>query len=475
MFILLAALLLFFGPAERADDTAILEGQLKRFAEAYALVEQQAADPVNSYGAFYAGAIPGMLKRLDPHSVFFDPDHFAQLKELQEATRKGFGSVVSVLPGRVIVLQTLPGTPSARSGMSPGDEILAINGIRLDQLSVDQLVELLGESRRRQVRLDIRRPGSARLVEITMSPEDVQSPTVDLIYFLRAGVGYVRVNSFDATTGQQVREAIEKLGGDNLKALVLDLRGNPGGLMESALETASLFLKPKATIVSVRGRGSQTEEIAVPEDARRPYRFPVAVLVDDQTASGSEIVAAALQDDKRAVIIGSPSFGKGLVQSVFPLSEGAGLALTTAYYYTPSGRSIQRPLRGGQLAGTTRNGAGGIVPDHIVYPEPTTRLRMVLDASGSITSFATVVLRRHGPVSEDFDVPNSLLDEFQAYLVERKIQPGIAEWSTEREWVRSRLKQEIFNQAFGVAKGDRVELQRDPAVGKAIELLTGGE
>ncbi len=467
-------LLLLFGAPEPAADAASLEAAVRRFTEAYFLVEQEAAEPVDSYGAFYGGAIPGMLKRLDPHSVFFDPDQFAQLQELEKATRKGFGSVVAVLPGRVIVLQTLPETPSARSGMSPGDEILAINGIRLDRLSVEQLVGLLGESRRREVKLDIRRPGSSRLVQITMSPEDVESPAVDLVYFLRAGLGYIRVRSFDAATGGQVREAIEKLGGNHLKALVLDLRGNPGGLMATALETASLFLEPKAVIVSVRGRGSEVEEIRAAEGTR-PYRFPVAVLVNEQTASGAEIVAGALQDHGRAVIIGSSSFGKGLVQSVFPLSEGTGLALTTAYYYTPNGRSIQRPLRAGRLAGAVQDGAGGIVPDHVVYAAPPTRLRMVLEATGSFTSFATVWLHRQGPISEEFTVTNAVLDEFQAYLAQRNIQPGVGEWSTEREWIRSRLKQEIFNQAFGVAKGDQIELERDPVVGKAIEVLVGGQ
>lgn len=473
------ALLFLFAASTVAD----LEVELKRFVDVYSLVEQEAAEPVDPYRAFYGGAIPGMLRRLDPHSVFFDPNQFRQLAELQSSTHKGFGTIVSVLPGRVIVLQTLPGTPSSRAGIEPGDEMLAVNGISLYRLSLEQLLSLLGESQRQKVTLDILRPGSTRLLRIVMTPERVSTQSVDQVFFLRAGIGYVRVKSFEAETGQKVREAIEKLGGKRLKALVLDLRDNPGGLMPSALEAASLFLPPGTKLLSVRGRGAEDEEVLVPETTQA-YEFPLAVLIDEQSASGSEIIAGAVQDHDRGAIVGTPSFGKGLVQSVYPLSQGTGLALTTAFYYTPSGRSIQKPLRGVQLGGATAagkdyrtasgrivKGGGGIQPDYLVYPAPITRLQMVLEATASFTSFATESIRKLPPIKEDFEVPSSLLDEFQSYLAQRNIQPGVTEWSSEREWIRSRLRQEIFNQALGVAKGDEVSLQQDPQVLKALEAL----
>lgn len=438
----------------------------------YATVEREAAEPVNSYSAFYNGAIPGMLRRLDPHSVFFDPDQFQQLQELEKSTSKGFGTVVSLLPGRVTVLQAFPGTPSARAGIEPGDQILVINGVHLDRLGLNQLVAFLGSSRRHKVRLTIRRPGISRLMDLVMMPEQVRSPSVDLVTFLDAGVGYVRVKSFEAETPKQIQEAIEKLGGKNLKALVLDLRDNPGGLMEAALETASLFLNPGQVIVSVRGRHSGAKQMKVP-DKQKPYRFPIAVLINGKSASSSEIVAGALQDHHRAIIVGVPSFGKGLVQSVFPLSDGTGLALTTAFYYTPSGRSIQRPLHGVQLQ-VNASGHGGIIPDRLARPKPMSRLAMVLDATGSFTRFATEQLHELGPITDDFEVSSSLLDKFQDYLAQRRIQPGIAEWSTNRKWIRSRLKQAIFNQALGVAKGDEVELERDAQVHAALRALGVG-
>src|SRR5207302_5795325 len=164
------ALLLLCLTAARADD---LETQIKRFVDAYAAIEREAADPVEPDKAFYEGAIPGLLRRLDPHSVFFDPGQFEQLKKLETSTQKGFGSVVSVLPGRVIVLQTLPGTPSAKSGLSPGDEIVAINGYIIARLEMEQLVQLLSQSKQQPARLDVRRPGNAMIMHLVLTPEDM--------------------------------------------------------------------------------------------------------------------------------------------------------------------------------------------------------------------------------------------------------------------------------------------------------------
>src|SRR6266404_4880346 len=175
------ALLLLCLPAARADD---VETQVRRFVEAYAAVEREAADSVEPAKAFYEGAIPGLLRRLDPHSVFFDPGQFEQLKKIETSTQKGFGTVVSILPGRIIVLQTTPGTPSAKSGMSPGDEILAVNGYAIDRLDLDQIVGLLGQSRQQPAQLYVRRPGTPRVMEFTLVPEEMQAPSVERAFLL---------------------------------------------------------------------------------------------------------------------------------------------------------------------------------------------------------------------------------------------------------------------------------------------------
>ena len=474
---ILPLLFLFAPPPSTAD----LDAALKRFTQVLSLVESQAADPVSTEQAIYQGAIPGMLRKLDPHSIFFDPQQNEQIKEMEKSERKGFGTVVSVLPGRVIVLQALPGTPSAKAGLTPGDEIVAINDIALARLNFDQLVGYLSEARQHRAMLMVRRPGNARPMQFVLDPALVDAPSVERVFLLRAGVGYIRVSGFDPQTARQFKEAIEKLGGAKLKGLVLDLRDNGGGVVQTALETASCFVKPGQKLLSVKGRSIEGQDVDSPKTAM-PYSFPVAVLVNAKTASAAEIVSGALQDHDRAVILGEPTFGKGLVQNVFPLSSNTALALTTAFYYTPSGRSIQKPLASGQLevekqkeqfrtdSGRVVTGGGGIQPDVIVHLENPTRLRVVLDASGIMTQFATQYTQSNR-VTDTFELTPAILEEFQVYAGQRNIQPPVGEWLLDRAWIQNRLKQEIFNQALGVAKGDEVEAQRDPVIRAALAKL----
>lgn len=486
-----AALLTLFllrGQAQ-APPAAVedLEQSLRLFTSVLAAVTENAAEPVDLDAAFYRGAIPGMLRRLDPHSVFFDAEQFEQLKELERSVSKGFGTVVSLLPGRVIILQTMPGSPSQRAGLAPGDEIVAINNIPLAYLDLDQLVELLAYSRQHEARLLVRRPGEARPVEVTLSPAEIDQPSVDRSFLLEPGIGYVRVSSFDAKTAEALREAIEQLGGGQLRGLVLDLRNNQGGIVQSAAAAAALFLEAGSVIFSARGRNTPVEDLKVPE-GYTPYRFRLAVLVNGKTASAAEIFAGAIQDNDRGAVIGEPTFGKGLVQRVYPLSGGTGLALTTAVYYTPSGRSIQKPLRGTELEQATATqpeefrtrlgrivrGGGGIEPDFIVYQRPYSPLGRVLEASGAYPNFATEWLKMHpGKDYRNWELTPEILDEFQLWLSRRNIRPSLAEWTAEREIIQRRLKQEILNQAAGVAAGDEIELKADPVVLRAVSALGG--
>jgi carboxyl-terminal processing protease len=413
---------------------------------------------------FYEGALPSMLRKLDPHSVFFTPGQFDQLRDMQRSETKGFGTVVSILPGRVIVLQTLEGTPSTRAGLQPGDEIVAVNNIRLDLLTADQLIGLLSESRRSEAVLIVRRTTSPRLLEFRMKPEAMESPSVDRAFLLRPRVGYVRIASFEGETAKQFKAAVEKLGGRELQALVLDLRGNPGGIVTAAVECAGFLLPPGQVVMTTRGRAKSNEDVKTSASGE-PYAFPLAILVDEKSASSSEILAGAVQDYGRGKLIGTRTFGKGLVQSIFPLSQGTGMALTTAFYFTPKGRLIQRVLTEGQLA---THGEGGLRPDIEVQREAATRLRAFLDLSAVFTTFATEFVKSTAGINESFEVSNELLDRFQAFLAERNVSPGVNEWSREREWIRSRLQQDILNQAVGVDKGDEVEMKRDVQVKRAL-------
>ncbi len=472
-------------PSRPLPDTAELERELRRFLDVYTTALDQFADPVDPDRAVYGGAIPGMLRTLDPHSVFFDRDQFQQLQEMERSVSKGFGSIVSVLPGRVIVLQTMPGSPAQKSGLSPGDEIVGINDIPLSRLSLEQLVELLGYTRQRQAQILIRRQGTAKLLPVTLRPEELQSPSVDRSFLLQPGLGYVRATSFDTNTAVLLQQAIDQLGGQRLKGLVLDLRDNPGGVLQAGLAAAALFLDPGARILSARGRSSDTETIDAPKDAK-PYTFPLAVLVNARTASAAEIVAGAIQDNDRGAVLGDTTFGKGLVQRVFPLGDATGLALTTAFYYTPSGRSIQKPLKASELSaatattrpefktkkGRTVRGGGGIEPDYTVLPRSYSRFGQYLEASASYAGFATDWLSGHrADASREMEITPALLDDFQLWLSRRNIRPVLAEWTAERQTIRRRLKQEILNQAISVESGDEVELRADPVVVRAIALL----
>src|SRR5579864_55842 len=266
--------LLLLPSALRADDDAVatVSDDLKKVIDVFLTLDDQAADPVSPDQAIYEGAIPGMLRTLDPHSIFFDPDRFQQLQQMQKSEAEGFGTIVSIIPGRVTILQTMEGTPSAKSGLSAGDQILAINNIPLGQLVPEQLVQLLSQARQQAAVLDVRKPGNARAFRLTLSPELIDAPSVDRAFQIEPDIGYLRIKSFDEPTGKLVKATIEKLGGNALKGLVIDLRANPGGAVQAAVDVASLFLQPGQVVFTVRGRTEQKQEARVAPLAQ-PYTF----------------------------------------------------------------------------------------------------------------------------------------------------------------------------------------------------------
>jgi carboxyl-terminal processing protease len=474
--------------APKDDPARDLVPLVKQFVDVLSVVQAQAADAPTPDKLIYEGAIPSMLRKLDPHTQFFDPGQFQQLKQMQDSEQKGFGSVVSVLPGRVLFLETLAGTPSNKAGIQPGDELVAVNNVAIQSLDPQQIIELLTEARQQRITAYIRRQGFSRVFAFTLTPELVDAPSVDRAFLLKPGFAYIRIGSWDLQTAHELRQAIEKLNPSSLQGLVLDLRNNPGGIVKSALDAAAMFLEPGQRILTARGRTSEVDSADVPSNAK-PYHFKLAVLVNEKTASASEILTGALQDHDRAVIVGVPSYGKGLVQSVMSLANDSGLALTTAFYYTPSGRTIQKPLRNSALTetfaskpvsqlptyktdkGRTVTGGGGIQPDIIIYPEAQTRLQEVLEASGSFTSFATEYMAKHTRLPENFKISPEILDEFKVDLAARQIQPSIAEWSSDRAWISSQLEESIVTLAKGVAKGDEVQAQTDLEIQTALRAM----
>ncbi len=488
--LLCSSFLLAQKPLPEGNPAQELDPYLKQFIDVLITVQAQAADPVSTQKSIYGGAIPSMLHQLDPHTQFFDASQFQQLKQMQDSEQKGFGSIVSVLPGQVIFLQTLPGTPSNKAGIQAGDELVAINNYAIRTLDPQQIIELLTEARQQKITIFVRRQGFSHLFQFSLNPELMDSPSVDRAYFLKPGFAIIRVTSWDAHTATELHNTIEKLSPDKIKGLILDLRNNPGGLVKSALDAASMFLQPGQRILTARGRSQEVDSADVPR-AAQPYPFSLALIVNGKTASASEILSGALQDHDRATIVGEPTYGKGLVQSVMPLSGGTGLAITTAFYYTPSGRSIQKPLRDSALSdtfsetasasrptyktdkGRVVTGGGGIQPDILVDPAEPTRFEAVLDSSGAMTAFATHYLASHSPLPDQFEVTTDLLDELKVELATRSIQPTAAEWIQETPWLKSRLQEEIVTQARGVDKGEEILAQRDPQIQAALHAIEG--
>jgi carboxyl-terminal processing protease len=459
--VLVPLLLLAAFLPQAAAQSGPIEDSLRRFTKVYSVVEEQYADPIFPEKQIYQGAIPGMLQRLDPYSVFFDAEQFKTLQQHQEARSEGFGTIVTVMPGRVVVLEAFTGSPAARAGIQPGDEILEVNGNRIAWLNVNEIVEVLGAARSQRSHMLVLHPAGSRLESITASPAQLAETSVDRAFFLRQGIGYLRVSSFENETPAELKQALEKWSGQ-LDGLVLDLRENHGGALNAAVEACGLFLPTGAPVLTAQGRQSEARTFIVEKSDPIGQRLALAILVGEHTASAAEILAGALQDNHRAQLVGETTFGKGTVQTVYPLSEGTGLALATARYVTPAGRFIER----------TRTEHGGIQPDIEAPPAGYNEFQAFLENRSEFLEFARRVRASGHSIPPGFEVGPAMLDDFRAFLNDQHIPVNEKLWSENRSFIRTRLKTEIYNLTFGVAAGDQVAASADPQVQRAADLLS---
>ena len=336
--------------AQSASDESTLRDSLRSFTNVYSIVEQNYAEKLDTDKtdkAIYDGAIPGMLHTLDPHSNFYDPKAFAQMREDQHGKYYGVGMSIQPQPDKdggtkIVVLAPFEGTPSFKAGIRPGDVIVSIDGKATTGMDSAAVASLLKGPKGTHVAVTMEREGSAKPLVFDLVRDDIARPSVDLAFLVRPGVGYIHVTSFIEITSREVGDALDKFESQgDLKGLIIDLRGNPGGLLNEAVNMSDKFLQKGQIVVSQHGRAFP-DQVYRAAHGEQGTKYPIVVLVNRNTASAAEIVSGALQDHDRALIVGETTFGKGLVQTVFQISENTGLALTTYHYYTPSGRLIQR-------------------------------------------------------------------------------------------------------------------------------------
>jgi len=314
--------------------------QLKLFSEVLNLVEDQYVEPVDE-AKLIQGAIKGMLQSLDPHSTYMTPDEY---KELQVETRGTFGGIgieITIRDGVLTVVAPIEGTPADKAGIKANDQIIKINGESTKDMSITEAVKRLRGPEGTKVRVTIIREGEPKPLEFDIVRALIHIQSVKY-RVLEPGFGYVRIASFQSDTAKQLRKALDDLEQENkpMRGLIIDLRNNPGGLLDQAVQVSDEFID-SGLIVYTKGRKEEQQMKFEAHKNDRTHQYPIVVLVNGGSASASEIVAGALQDHKRALIIGEPTFGKGSVQTVIPLEDGSAVRLTTALYYTPSGRSIQ--------------------------------------------------------------------------------------------------------------------------------------
>ena len=489
----------FFGGTAHATQDQVSQ-QYRVFTAALAAVDREYVEPVPSDRLIY-DAIGGMLQTLDPHSSFFDPKQYAQMRERQEGRYYGIGLSIQTIDGDVTVMSLFEGSPAYRAGIRRGDVIAKVKGEDAKGWTTEQTAKQLKGPKGTKVNISIRRPGYDKLIDMDVERDEVNIVTVRGVFMLDPQTGYIKLGDFSETSEKEVGDAIQKLKNQGMKRLVFDLRGNPGGPLDQAIRIANRFLPRGDMIVYTRGRVPNIDADYRGQDDP-DFNGPMIVLVNRNSASASEIVTGSLQDHDRALIVGETTFGKALVQSVYKISEGAGLALTTGRYFTPSGRMIQRPwdnafdeyltytLRdqtgsrehsAAQLkytdAGRKVYGGGGIEPDRF-FQGPVegfnpSRFGRSLYARQAFATFAerftaegdtrmSAATARTTRIARGFTVTDAMVNEFKQSLVEQKVRIDEDAWAKDADFIKVMIHYGIDEALFGVAEAQKNLIAHDP-------------
>ncbi|MGA2268163.1 MAG: S41 family peptidase [Bryobacteraceae bacterium] len=491
----LALLVPLPGPGIRARAASTPEDDLVRgvhsLTAAYALVERNFADSISPERAIYEGAIPGMLRTLDPHSSFLNPAEFGEMQRKQQAQYYGVGMLIGGEDGKILVMEPFPDSPAWQAGLRRGDAIATVDGHGTTGMDTAAVADLLRGPKGSQVSVTVRRESASEPISVTVTRGEIQTSTVNA-FWLRPGIAYLNVTTFEAqNVSRDVEAQLQKLGEQSINGMILDLRGNPGGLVNEAVALAGRYLRDGQVVVSHRGR-SDEEKVFRAKAQPSAQRYPIVVLVDRRSASASEIVSGALQDHDRAWLLGETTFGKGLVQAQFPLSEGAALLLTIAHYYTPSGRLIQRDYQHRSLfdylssrddapnmqdvkatdSGRKVYGGGGITPDEKYESPRANAFQRRLIAPGTFFHFGSRYFDAPRPHLPDGWIPDDqTLERFASYLRSQQIAFTDAEFAANRDWMRDQIRYELYFRAFDKKTADRAAFQGDREVQRAVESL----
>ena len=482
-------------PASPPGSDSEVNASLESFSKVYDLVEGNSAEKVGADKGIYKGAIPGMLRTLDPHSNFFDPKDFAGLREEQKGRYYGVGMQIQPQSktGRTMVLAPFQGSPAYKAGLRPGDIIIAVNDKRTDNLTTPEVADLLKGPRGTKVQIVVQREGVEKPITFNVVRDEVRRDSIDAAFWLKPNIAYIDITQFTETTSEELEADLKKMGEQNIQGLVLDMRGDPGGLLQEAVAVSGRWLQRGQVVVSHKGR-AYNEKPYMAHGSQFGLNYPIVVLVDRYTASAAEIVSGALQDHDRGWILGDTTFGKGLVQTVFPLSDNTGLALTTQHYYTPSGRLIQRDYSKmsfldyyyGRRTGDNKDnhdvkqtdlgrvvyGGGGITPDeHYDTPKANPFQVATIRKNAFFTFTAHYFGGKEAKLPKGWAPDENVMNDFHDFLMKNGVQFTEADWTANHDWLRDRLQQEMYITAFSVDESKKLQVTEDPEVKKALEAL----
>lgn len=507
-----------------AEDRASELKLHKQFLEAVELVRENYLEEID-YEVLTKSGILGMLRTLDPHSAFYDKKSFDDLRNDQRSQYFGIGSMIGMRDGKVFIQEPFKDTPSSRAGLRYGDQIVGIDGANTENWNSNQVTSKLRGEQGTKVTVSVRRAGVAEPVKVTLERDAIPQLSITSSFLVRPGIGYINMpRGFHSTTSDELTAAIAALKEQGATSFVLDIRENPGGFLDQALKVADKFLQRGQTVLSVRYREGKLMDRDLPAESGSPESFPLVVLINKNSASASEIVAGAIQDHDRGLIVGENSFGKGLVQTIIPLSGGAGLTLTTARYYTPSGRLIQRDYSSNSLyeyyvrrsLGETTDdskqknnkvwltdlkrpvyGGGGINPDVKVKDTKIDNLDILNQTQIIMLSPIFLYTREliggqvavakdfqlNGPPAFDrpmksgeFVVTDAIMKNFREYLTgwlgkHPEVSFTSAQIEEQMGWVRNRLRYEVLLAAYGTDKAQQAMADLDAQLQKAVAEL----